>query len=58
MRSRSMVSGGSILLLVSLLIALMAVRAPAVEGDEARQLLETALAQIETPGPGQVVHQS
>lgn len=58
MRSRSMVSAGSILLLVSLLIALMAVRAPAVEGDEARQLLETALAQIETPGPGQVVHQS
>lgn len=58
MRSKPIVSAASILLLVSLLIALVAVRAPVAEGDEARQLLATALAQIEAPGPGQVVHQS
>lgn len=58
MRSKPIVGAAGILILVSLLIVLVAVGVPVAEGDEARQVLQTALAQIETPEPGQIVHLS
>lgn len=58
MRSKPVVGVTSILILASLLIALVAVGVPVAEGREARQVLQTALAQIVTPEPGQIVHLS
>ncbi|HNS02324.1 MAG TPA: hypothetical protein PKM78_08085 [Anaerolineae bacterium] len=58
MRSKPIVGAAGILILASLLIALVAVGVPVAEGREARQVLQTALAQIETPEPGQIVHLS
>jgi hypothetical protein len=58
MRSKPIVGVTSLLILASLLIALVAVAVPGAEGREARQVLQTALAQIETPEPGQIVHLS
>ncbi|MFZ2362674.1 MAG: hypothetical protein WA040_25255 [Anaerolineae bacterium] len=58
MRSKPIVGAAGILILASLLIALVAVAVPVAEGREARQVLQTALALIETPKPGQIVHLS
>lgn len=58
MKSKLVAGVISLLLSVSLLTALFAVRTPAAEAGEIRQLLETALSQIEVPGPGQIVHYS